>query len=213
MVIYESSNPDKLTDAYVLGELASPLVDDCQDWTLINVTSDGGFLIFEGKRKFVTGDSQDHEIFKDDEVFLAAQRVIVAWGDTETRSFHGDKNVKGALRWFGDGDELSNFRKLMDEKADGHFDLLVGNYTVPAERTTYVDFCLGWSDVVQQGIPESQGTISMIGIETLDGTEGARFVHHASIFGSETESISGTCLEPVSLYGSIYYSWTPGELP
>jgi hypothetical protein len=213
MVIYESSNPDKLTDAHVLDENVSPLVDDCQDWTLINVTLDGGFLIFEGKRKFVTGDSQDHEIFKDDELFLPAQRVIVAWGNTETRSYHGKNIAKGALRWFGDGDALSNFYKLMDEKADGHFDLLVGNYSVPESRTTYVDFCLGWSDVVQQGVPDSQGTISVIGIETLAGTEGGRFVHHASILGSETESTSGVCLDPDSLYGSIYYSWTPGEMP
>jgi hypothetical protein len=81
MVIYETANPNKLLDAHVLEEL-KPISDECQDWIYVNATSKDGFLIFEGKRKLVTNDAQDHEILQDDDVFMPAQKVIIAWVTT-----------------------------------------------------------------------------------------------------------------------------------
>jgi DOMON domain len=52
IVIYETSKPDRLTDAHVLHDRVAPFIDDCQDWTLAASYNEGGFLIFEGIRKF-----------------------------------------------------------------------------------------------------------------------------------------------------------------
>jgi hypothetical protein len=85
MVIYETANPNTLLDAHVRDKL-QPIPDECQDWTYVNAVSKNGFLIFEGKRKLVTNDTQDHEILEDDDVFMPAQKVIIAWA-THPRTY------------------------------------------------------------------------------------------------------------------------------
>jgi hypothetical protein len=217
IVYYEVANPNKLTDAHVLFENVKPITDTCQqDWTYINATVEGGFLIFEGKRKFVTGDSQDQEIFNDEEVSVPAQRLIVAWGDTDSISFHGPtKTARGAVRWYSDGDVWTRFHERMLQQADGFVDIRVPNFTIPSNTTTYMDFCTNWVDLVAQGINESARIVTVIGAEVILTPAARHLVHHANIYSSsQTIKESRTCLESgLSAYSTILYSYAPGELP
>lgn len=136
LVLFEMSNPGKLTDAYVMEE-RQPLTDDSQDWTFIDSRSEGGFLIFEGLRKLDTNDVNDHAIMNDTDSIIPAQRVIAAWGDSDSLQYHGKSKARGGLRWFGDGDDLSNFQSRMANESDGFFDTVVGNYSLKAIETDH----------------------------------------------------------------------------
>jgi DOMON domain/Copper type II ascorbate-dependent monooxygenase, N-terminal domain len=213
IVIYESSKPDQLTDAHVLDERV-PLVDDCQDWSLVHVQNENGFLIFEGKRLLNTTDGQDHVIINDSETMVAAQRIIAAWGDSDVMQYHGKTNRgRGSIRWYGTGDEYVFFRNTMAAKADGYFELFVNNYTVEAVDTKYVNFCFNWEpDIVTQGVPATEN-VAIIGAEIVLDKDGGKFVHHAAVSAShQTSNTSGTCLD-TGKYDQFLYSWTPGALP
>jgi hypothetical protein len=212
MVIYETGNPNKLLDAHVLDKL-QPIADECQDWTYVDAVSKDGFLIFQGKRKLVTNDTQDHEVLEDDDVFMPAQKVIIAWGDSPTHQAHGSKDrARGALRWYSDGDELANFHARMDEEAYGFFYVQANNFTIPSNVTTYVNFCYSWNDFVKQGVPANVSIITIIGVEAHQNPAGGRLLHHASVAGTEKEAEDATCF-PDSDYTKMMYTWTQGELP
>jgi hypothetical protein len=143
IVIYESSKPDTLTDAHVSSELV-PLIDICQDWELISSYNDGGFITFEGVRKFDTKDSPDHIVFNDTEMFISPQKVIAAWGnETDTLQYHGKTNrARSVLRWFGVEDELTAFCQRMAIEATGYFDLSASNYSIKAIKLNTLIFAL-----------------------------------------------------------------------
>ena len=217
IVIYETSKPNQLSDAHVLKD-RFPILDICQDWVYIDAINADGFLIFEGKRLLNTNDGQDHPIINDTEAFIPAQRVIAAWGDaTSSMMYHGPTNrVRGAIRLYGSGDEVSKFQSLIAE-ADGYFDLIVNNHTIENVTTRYVDFCFNWdTDVIPQGGIPVNTNIYVVAAETiLDKNGGGSFVHHASITASSTVLLnaSRTCLDDIRKYDFFLYSWTPGTFP
>jgi DOMON domain len=213
IVIFEASKPGVLTDTYVQEELM-PILDDCQDWTFVDSRTEGGFLIFEGIRKHNTGDDSDTPVIYDAVGYVPAQRIIAAWGDDEVFAYHGNNRARGGIRWYGKGDEQTIFRNDMAEKADGYFDLFVGNHSVKPVVTDYADFCFAWDpDFVVQGVPQN-GTISIIAAEIILDPDGGRFVHHATITGGTTTSnASRTCFQNTGLYNTPLYGWAPGTLP
>ena len=216
MVIYETSKPNTLSDAHVLKERV-PILDICQDWVYLDAINADGFLIFEGKRLLNTMDGQDHPIIDDSQTFIPAQRVIAAWGDTtSSMTYHGpDNRVRGAIRLYGTGDEVTKFQSLIAE-SDGYFDLLVNNHTLENATTRYVNFCFNWdTDVLPQGGIPNNTNLYVVAAETiLDKNGGGSFVHHASITASRTPLLnaSRTCLG-YTKYDFFLYSWTPGTFP
>jgi DOMON domain/Copper type II ascorbate-dependent monooxygenase, N-terminal domain len=213
VIIFESAKPGQLRDAHISDE-RYPIDDDCQDWVFVDARTDGGFLIFEGYRKLLTMDTQDHAIINDVDSVVPAQRIIAAWGDSETASYHGRNNTaRGTVRFYGGGDELVIVHEKLKMQSDGHFDLLVPNHTLAAIGTDYVNFCFAWDpDVVSQNVP-SQGSIAVIAAEILLRDEGIPYVHHADVYASTTASNqSDTCL-PLGEYGYLVYSWAPGVIP
>lgn len=78
----------KITDTYATA-YASPINDDQQDWTLTSYSLDGGFIIWEGERLLKTCDNQDWEIRDDSEADTPAHKVIAAWGNSASMSYHG----------------------------------------------------------------------------------------------------------------------------
>jgi hypothetical protein len=216
IVYYEVANPNNLTDAHVLGKNVKPITDTCQqDWTLLNAIVEGGFLIFEGKRKFVTGDSQDIDIINDEEVFIPAQKVIVAWGDSKTISYHGPTNTgRGGVRWYSDGDVATRFRERMQQEADGFVEIRAHNYTIPSNTTTYASFCTNWVDLIAQGINESVSVVTFIGAEVISNEAASHMVHHCNVFASsQAVAEPQKCLTPIELYPNMLYSYSAGELP
>lgn len=214
LVIYETSKPDTLTDAYVL-RTPQPLIDDCQDWQFISSRNDGGFLIVEGVRKFDTKDTQDRVVINDAEQYVVAQKVIAAWSnESDTMMYHGTTNrARGSLRWFGTESEVTSFQRQMAEEATGYFDLSFGNYSIKAVANEYVKFCFDWSsDVVSQGLA-AYGNVAMIAIDIVAEKNIQPFLHHISFLASQQEynASSGTCRNPDD--EQYLYGWTFGSSP
>lgn len=212
IVYFETSKPGVLTDAYAVDK-AMPLTDDCQDWRLVHsVQSADGFLIFEGVRRLDTGDVNDHPIIPDAEMYIAAQRMIFAWGDEPSISYHGIENIaRGGIRWYGEGNNAESFSRRMAEYK--YFDIFARNHSVKAIETDYVDFCYTWPDFLEQGVPAT-GSVTVVAAEMILDDVGGVFVHHATIVGSKTASAgNGTCLDPLSMYSYPLYGWAPGTLP
>jgi hypothetical protein len=143
VVIFEAAT-QKITDAHILQELR-PIPDRCQNWSLRNYRVGEGWIIFEASRPLDTNDSQDRPLTLDDSsLMIPPHRIISAWGDSETYSYHGNNRPKGSVRFYGKdtGDAWETFRGTMDQEAEGYIDLVADDFLIPARETTYQTFAL-----------------------------------------------------------------------
>jgi len=178
IVYFEAQTPNNVTDSYVLSD-RFPLVDDCQDWTLTRSFSGDGFLIFEASRLLDTGDDQDRPLIYDAPETSVASRVIAAWGDATSISYHGATDrARGQVRWFQGLDEVTSFADTMIEQAEGYFEHRASNYSVGTNETQYVSFCIGREDLVAQGVPMEADPLFLIGFEPILDERAEAFVHH-----------------------------------
>jgi hypothetical protein len=115
LLLYETAYPVTVRDAHVLDE-RYPVTDDCQDWQCVDSFMDAGFLIVQVERLLDTGDPQDRKIVRDNQDFMAATRIIGAWGPSPYASYHGPNRVRGAVRWtsLGGTDERTLFARQND---------------------------------------------------------------------------------------------------
>ena len=223
MVIFETATSE-IFDAHVLDDIyAGPIRDDCQNWELTSSTvdEDGGFIIFEVTRLLDTGDSFDRAIIDDSDVFVAPHRVIAAWGDTETMSYHGvDNRVRSSIRLHprqggSDESETAAFQKSMGEESEGNFELRAVDYAVKPIETEYVNFCFTNADLVRLGMP-ANADLHVVGIEPIIDQDSKEFVHHFVLTGSESPneeaSESQEACDAVDDTETAY-SWAPGEGP
>jgi DOMON domain/Copper type II ascorbate-dependent monooxygenase, N-terminal domain len=211
LVIFETANPGKLRDTHVLDAFL-PVDDVCQDWVFVDSHEDGGFLIVEVSRKLDTMDTQDHKIINDVDIAVPPQRIIAAWGDTDTASYHGQNNARGSVRWYGGGDELKLVQAQLEFQADNSFLLRIPNHTLATKETDYVDFCFVWDpDFTIQGVP-ANSSIAVIAADMEITDEARPYIHHLAVYATDIASNqSRTCIE--SGYGYAVYSWAPGFLP
>jgi dopamine beta-monooxygenase len=212
MVIFTASRPDELVDAYT-GEERFPQTDNCSsDWEMVasNIDLEGGFIMFETKRLLDTNDPQDKPIRNDTSILFPPHRVIAAWGDSEEVSYHGQNRARGTFRFFGTGDEDSTFKAAMDV-AEGYVDILAGNYSVPAQETTYALFCFSRQDLIDQGLLDTTDSLNIIGWEPLVQPGNEPHVHHYIVTAS-TQPFCNTTDDSVSTdFMEMAYIWAPGE--
>jgi hypothetical protein len=118
-----------------------------------------------------TKDTQDRAFLPDGEDFMPASRVIAAWGDSATPTYHGPNFAMGSVRFFGSTNTdslIESFRSAMDVDADGSFFVGASNYSVPVVETTYMHFCFTYDDLISQGIIKSKTEKKhIIGIESM----------------------------------------------
>lgn len=196
MVLYEDATPDILVDAYNL-EARYPIDDECNDWELIDsrMTSDD-FMVWEGRRLLDTKDGQDRPIIDDSNLDVAPHRVIAAWGDTPTRSYHDLNRARGSIRFFGEVDELALFAERMERDATGSFVIQAVDFPIKTQETDYVPFCVSKQDILDQGVPD-MGTVNVIGFEAFVDEDTVPFVHHFTVRGSlETNNDQTECFAP-----------------
>jgi hypothetical protein len=149
VVLFRASDPSVAVDAHVVGDRSAPIVDDCQDWALVGAPAtgggEGGWMIVEVSRSIDTGDSQDRAISYDANLWAAPTRIVAAWGDEDSVSYHGDKRARGSVRIFANyTGEVTEARALLDTLeagSDGYFDVAHADYEVPANETTYEYLC------------------------------------------------------------------------
>lgn len=214
MALYQSSKPAEIVDAYVIADRSTPLVDDCQDWKLEGApVNEGGWMIVEFSRLLDTKDGQDHAIKNDAEPNHAPARVIAAWGDGETISYHGQNKARTSLRLYAsqteEDDGLTEMEVLMntlEQQSDGFIDVLEDDFEVPAITTYYHNVCKTFEELNVE-LPEGQDMVTMIGGVPIITEETRQFVHHFLVHSQK--DCSG---DDMSLFTrSLIYAWAPGD--
>ncbi|CAJ1960438.1 unnamed protein product [Cylindrotheca closterium] len=206
VVYYETANPDELVDSYIMEARAAPLKDDCQSWNLIAKTiTDDGWMILEVNRKLDTGDTQDHTIKIDAGGFVAPTRLIAAWGDTPTVSFHGTNAARNSVRLFADGSVSVKDALLtqLNSTTVGIFDVRESNYEIPGQDTTYHEVCRTAADILQEiGVTETPLTI--IGAMPVISEATRAYIHHFTVYSKEECGVG-------TYDRSMIYAWAPGD--
>lgn len=207
MALFSTTKPGKVVDAHVV-EVPMPKEDDCQqDFVYVGAAStsepvaiersangavtelieaEGGeeFIMFETRRKLVTGDAQDIPLIRDNLIAIPETRIISAWGDTPDVSFHGTNVARGSIRLFRSELDVPDFDVAMARDADGSFFVGSKNYIIPSNDTTYQDFCVTREDLIAQGVPNTTDLMSVIGFKpVLSDGPSAAFVHHYVVTG------------------------------
>ena len=217
MVLFEAAT-GTLTDAYAV-EYAAPKIDDAQDWTLLHSQTAGDVILFEAERLLDTGDAMDRPIGFDGEFVIPPHRVIAAWGDTPTVSYHGDNRARSALRFYpahgNSGREEDVFADEMAQEAEGYIDLLMPDHPISLDETEYVDLCFSYQDLINLGMP-ADVPLHIIGFEPV--IDSARHLHHLVMFGSgyDGDLPEGSCDQrAVAFQGGLSLAWgyAPGGVP
>ena len=213
-VILYSVESNELVDSYILDELAIPYPDECQSWTLLNSITENGFILFEARRLLDTGDSQDRPIIDDSNELVLPTRVIAAWGDTPSPSYHGlDNRAKGAIRFMGAiNSDVSKIERQQTTEDLNYFDIKAEDYVIPSsQETTYADFCFSAADLIEQGVPMDQ-RLHITMINPVIDSNTSQYVHHFILTGMEDPwSSSDDCYSYNGF--EVAYVWAPGDLP
>ena len=211
-MLFELASPDKVIDSYVIEDKgAGPLVDDCQDWTLVNATilEDEGWMIVEVKRALNTFDTQDIPIVNDEELWSAPTRIIAAWGDGQTTSYHGQNKARASIRLFAKGDESADdgveLRETLEEQADGSFEVSEVDYVIPARETTYHDVCKTYNDLFKEEDQDDDG-VAMIGAVPFFSEDTEQYLQHFHHF---TVYVAESCES--TFPRTMVYLWAPGK--
>ena len=122
-------------------------------------------MIVEVRRSIDTGDTQDRAISGDADLWTAPTRIVAAWGDDESVSYHGDKKVRGSVRIFAEyGSEITETQALLDTLeggSDGYFDVVHADYEIPAEETKYRYLCKTFDELnLDRSVTMIGGTFS-----------------------------------------------------
>lgn len=210
VVTFLASDPTKVVDGFILEERAAPKVDDCQNWELVAAVMDDGWMIIEMIRPLDTRDTQDFAIVDDSGPFIST-RLVAAWGDSESVSYHGFNVGKTATTLYGDAagsatTSANDFQAVMDAQADGFFEIRESNFTIPANETTYHYVCKSFAELqAEYGLPDpGDGTITFIGAEPVLTPETEQYVHHFIVGG-------GTSGDSCDESEFMLWGWAPGE--
>ena len=192
-VVYFETATGELVDAHVGDAYVRPTRDVYQDWTLLSsLVTDDGFLIFEAERALFTNlGHEDKEIVDDSGNFVVPYRIIGAWSDGDSLSFHGKNVVRSSVQLFssdtseaGPGSAFSDFQKAMSERADEYAILKLNNYTIPEKENTYYSHKFTVDDLVDLGLyADRDSSTHIIGMEFLFDPTAAKYVHHCNLYG------------------------------
>ena len=208
MALFEAAKPDKIVDAFT-DDTRFPQTDDCpSDWILVSseVDEEGGFIMIEFKRKLDTKDPQDRAIFKDESTLVAPHRVIAAWGDSSEVGYHGLNVARGAVRFYGTGDDRATFDKAM-EQAEGSFMVASIDHAVSTNETEYFNSCVSRNDLLAQGVLNTTDLLNIIGFEPILQKENEAYLHHYIVSG-----YAGNDCDAL-VFPEVVYVWAPGDYP
>ena len=215
VILFESSSPFQLVDSYILDDKAVPLPDDCQDWSLKNSIVNNGWILIEMSRLLDTGDTQDHPLMPDADLWLPPTRLIAAWGDSESSAYHGGKQGRSSVRLYVTPDDINAIKSesfaleetLTNLSNGNHFDIREDNYEIPAVETEYHDVCKTMEELIEEGSLDMDGKslITVIGAMPVISEETRQFVHHFTVY------LQPDC-DQFSFPRSMVYAWAPVRL-
>lgn len=210
------SSGSPIRDAHVVDSRSVPIMDDCQDWKFDALApSLDGWIILELHRALDTDDAQDRAIVKDADLWSAPTRVIAAWGDEDSVSYHGTKSARGAVRIYaspttttGEVTEMQTLLNTLETDSDGYFDIVHVDYEIPAVETTYTYLCKTYEEL-NLTLPEGQNMVTMIGAVPIIDKDTAQFIHHFTVH--LTNSCNSSERFESLIYRSLIYLWAPGN--
>jgi len=222
-VIYYEASTDELVDAHVGDGYMRPTRDQWrQDWSLLSSHVNDGYVLFEAERDLIVADNpgeEDHNIVDDSNIWVANHKIIGAWGNGSTMSFHGNNVVQDSVQLFSDdsggsvGSAYANFLADMDKRSDGHAILKINNFKVPTDETTYEDVCFSVNDLVDLGLYDDvNSSTHIIGLDFMVDKNTVKYVHHMVLHGqlssasTDTDSCSRRQRTTIG-------SWAPGVEP
>ena len=221
MVFYEAST-NKLVDSYVGYGYMRPMTDKLsQDWSLrSSKVTDDVFIIFEAERDLVTSQEpghEDHNLLDDSNIWVADHKIIGAWGNESTVSYHFGNVVQRSIQLFTDensdtnGDAHVMFKNEMDARADGHAVLRLNNYYILSTVTIYEEKYFSVNDLVDLGLYENaESSTHVIGFEFLLDENNVKYVHHMVVYGHFSNANSNTSLCQMWTRTPIT-EWAPGD--
>eukprot|EP00903_Cladosiphon_okamuranus_P014858 g13759.t1 len=178
IVFYETAT-GKVTDAHSL-VATTPVIDECtQDWTLLSAEAVDGSLVFEVERALDTGDAQDRAFTDDTAPGAQSTRLIAAWGESESMSYHGTNSAKGEVIMFG-GAENADAEPLADVVSNpevSFFDVSPKNFPIPTQRTWYEETCVPASEL------PALDQFHVIGFQGVIQDDTSEYVHHLVLKG------------------------------
>ena len=149
IVVFTASD-GMLTDLYATA-YEKPQEDASQDWTLVDSSTEDGFIIWEAPRKLHTGDSQDRVVLDDSQQGMSPAPIIAAHGDSESLAFHGKNSFKGMVQFFGEEEESDATEQFLTdmaaEQATWKEIKAPSTYIMPSRPTTYASFCMTASEM------------------------------------------------------------------
>lgn len=200
-VILFTASDNKLVDAHAT-DYAAPIEDQCQDWTLeySTVNLEQGFLIFEASRELITGDPKDRNITDDSNPSAPSQRVIFAYGDTPSVSYHGKNVGLGSLRFFApnDGIVVASESSFANENQASAAEIRSGNFTIPTNETTYQYFCFNVSQILN--LSNISTTVHVYKMQFIPDVRSVQYVHHMILYGSFQENDCENTIYPLLLW-------------
>lgn len=152
-----------IEDRYALAK-QMPILDDCQDWVLVNGSQEAGMTTIEVTRKLVTNDTQDRSIPE------GLVRIVYAFGTSDVFGYHGPNRTATAITFYGES--VEDLSRVLSDPNIEIFDMFIDNYTIPASETFYV--CQTWQlplDVDRH----------IIALEPIIPEASKQFVHHFGV--------------------------------
>lgn len=199
-----------LKDAYAT-QFAQPTEDTCQDWRLKGYEQNADVTVVELERNFDTGDTQDHPILP------GSNRVVFAYGlaNQPSVTYHQSRRGMNEISfWVVPGSELT----LPPDSQEKTFEINLGGYQVPAQKTTYV--CS--AHIIP--LPQNASDQHIIQVDPIIDENNVEFAHHMIVHICDNNTANsyvntyfnnpGECNSPVgdTTRGcrSLLYTW--GEL-
>ena len=159
--------------------------------------------------------SQDRVLVDDGDVYVLDNKLIGAWGNSDSMYYHGSNRISTSIQLFpGGGDEAGTaydiFQQDMAARAQGSVTLTLEAYTIPTDETTYHRVCYTNNDLVQEGLfKNSSSATHIIGFEFLVAETSVKYAHHMILFGHLSNyNVPSSCNATVS---TPLMAWAPGN--
>jgi hypothetical protein len=179
-VYYEAAGR-RLVDAHSL-VYGTPTPDECQDWRLVSGAVEEGKLWVEAERALETNDLQDWSL-RDDRELDGGNKVIAAWGDQPTISYHGADRAKGELTFFGDEEPIDRLAYVKSLPGVESLELRTDEFHIWTTQTFYWHMCIDLAETM--GVDPSEAH-HILAIEPLVDDKTREFVHHFVVEAFDT---------------------------
>ncbi|RNA04064.1 tetratricopeptide repeat 1, partial [Brachionus plicatilis] len=191
----DSNGQAFLKDTHAIGKQA-PIVDQLQNWNLIDASEKDGYTFLKIKRKLYTCDEEN-----DFDIKLETQRLIFAWSDQDPNSetfdwsYHGpNRRIKSAVL-LNFADETSDDET--NSEITNSFEFRLDNHLIPAKDTYYL--CQLFK------LPALKTDLHLVSYEVLIEKESLSFVHHFDVYMCTSDDF-----EKVKNMSNIGFECGPG---